>query len=67
MQQKGGVVNGTGTVTQTTYAFGTTYDFGGGLALYGELWYGKSKSVGTAAAQQANEGEGLISGVRVKF
>jgi outer membrane protein OmpU len=67
MLQKGGVVNGTGTVSQSIYSFGTTYDMGGGLALYGELWYAKSKSVGTAQAAQANEGEGLITGVRVKF
>jgi len=65
MQQKGGIVNGSGTASQNIYAFGTTYDMGGGLALYGELWHAKSK--GGAASTSNNEGTGLISGVRVKF
>jgi predicted porin len=67
MQQQGGVVNGTGTDTQTVYAFGTTYDLGGGLALYGELWHAKNKGAGAASSTSNNEGTGLISGVRVKF
>jgi len=65
MQQKGGIVNGSGSTSQSVYAFGTTYDLGGGLAVYGELWHAKNKGGVTSASN--NEGTGLISGVRVKF
>ncbi|MGE5538950.1 MAG: porin, partial [Gemmatimonas sp.] len=66
LQQKGGIVNSTGTASQQIYAFGTTYDFGGGLAMYADLWHAKSKSDRSAAGSN-NEGTGLITGVRVKF
>jgi hypothetical protein len=67
MLQQGGVVNGTGTATQQVFAFGTTYDLGAGLALYGELWHARNKGAGAASSTSNNEGTGLITGVRVKF
>ena len=37
MRQEAGAVNSTGTDSTDLYAFGTTYDMGGGLQLYGDL------------------------------
>jgi predicted porin len=68
MRQENGIVNATGTNTNDVYAFGTTYDMGAGLQVYGELWHAKSSN-GEAVpkAGSKNDGTGLITGVRVKF
>jgi len=68
MRQENGITNGTGSVSNDVWAFGTTYDMGGGLQLYGEVFNAVSKS-GAPNANTAsnNEGTGLITGVRVKF
>jgi outer membrane protein OmpU len=70
MRQENGVVDGVGTDSNDVWVFGTTYDMGAGLQLYGDLFHAKSKdpnTVNTAAGGSNNEGTGLITGVRVKF
>lgn len=68
MRQEQGVENTTGSASNDVWAFGTTYDMGGGLQLYGEVFHAESKSsVAGANPASNNEGSGLITGVRVKF
>jgi len=68
MRQEQGMTNATGSASNDVYAFGTTYDMGGGLQLYGEVFHAKTEnSSSTANAASNNEGTGLITGVRVKF
>jgi hypothetical protein len=52
-------------MSNDVYAFGTTYDMGAGLQLYGEVFHATTE--GDAATSTNNEGTGLITGVRVKF
>ena len=50
------------------WAFGTTYDMGAGLQLYGDLFHVKATNGATVVTTGSeNEGTGLITGVRVKF
>ena len=68
MREANGIVNSTGSDSNDVFSFGTTYDMGGGLQLYGELWHAKaSNGAPSPAAGSSNEGTGLISGIRVKF
>jgi hypothetical protein len=68
LHQGQGAANTSGSATNDIYAFGTTYDVGGGLALYGELWHAKTTSSARGANPASNnQGTGLITGVRVKF
>ena len=68
MRQEQGVANTTGSASNDVWAFGTTYDMGAGLQLYGEVFHAESKSsVSGANPASNNEGTGLITGVRVKF
>jgi outer membrane protein OmpU len=68
LHQGQGNTNGAGSLSNDVYAFGTTYDLGGGLSLYSELFHAKTKSSAPNANPASNnEGTGLISGVRVKF
>jgi len=56
-----------GTDTQDTWAASATYNLGGGLSVYSELFWNRDKAGNAAATHSNNEGTGLISGVRVKF
>lgn len=68
LRQQNGISNSTGSASNDVFAFGTTYDMGGGLQLYGEIFHAESKSSAPSANPASNnEGTGLISGVRVKF
>jgi outer membrane protein OmpU len=68
MRQEQGMTNTNGSASNDVYAFGTTYDMGGGLQLYGEVFHATTKNgASTAVAASNNEGTGLITGVRVKF
>jgi hypothetical protein len=68
MHEDVGTINlPTGKDTQDTAALSGTYNLGGGLSLYSELFWTKDKAGNPASAKSANEGTGLISGVRVKF
>jgi predicted porin len=68
MHQAHGIANKAGSASNDVFAFGTTYDFGGGLSIYSELFHAKTTSnVPGANSASNNEGTGLISGVRVKF
>ena len=68
MREENGIVNATGTDSNDVYSFGTTYDMGAGLQLYGDLFHAKSTNgATTVAVGSENSGTGLITGVRVKF
>ena len=68
MRQENGIVNATGSDSNDIWSFGTTYDMGAGLQLYGDLFHAKSTNGATTnTVGSQNEGTGLITGVRVKF
>jgi outer membrane protein OmpU len=68
MREENGVVNGTGTDSNDIWSFGTTYDMGAGLQLYGDLFHAKGKDPNAVNSSVSNnDGTGLITGVRVKF
>lgn len=69
MGEKEGSLNSTGKDTQDTVALSATYDLGGGLQVYGDLFHNSDKGSSTAGSSSAsnNDGVGLVSGVRVKF
>jgi hypothetical protein len=65
LRQEHGLTDATGSASNDVWAFGTTYDMGAGLQLYGEVFHANTES--DAASSTNNEGTGLITGVRVKF
>ena len=69
MKQQNGEVNVAGrTDSNDVWAFGTTYDMGAGLQLYGDLFHVKATNgAAVVTTGSENEGTGLITGVRVKF
>ena len=68
MRQENGIVNATGSDSNDIWSFGTTYDMGAGLQLYGDLFHAKSTTgATTVTVGSENSGTGLITGVRVKF
>ena len=69
MREENGIINATGSDTNDVWAFGTTYDMGAGLQLYGDLFHVKATNgaAGGALTGSKNDGTGLITGVRVKF
>ena len=67
LRQEAGHVNSTGTDSNDVWAFGTTYDMGGGLQLYGDLFHADVSAAASSQANSENTATGLITGVRVKF
>jgi hypothetical protein len=68
MHEDVGALNSTGTDTQDTYALSATYNLGGGLSIYSDLFHNKDKAGSPSANPRSNnEGTGLVSGIRVKF
>jgi len=68
MKEANGIINSTGTDSNDVWSWGTTYDMGAGLQLYGDLFHVKSTDgSATPLAGSHNQGTGLITGVRVKF